>query len=571
MNKKILVPALLALGATQAIGVHAAETQKPSLISGGLWGYITMSVPAPPPEFAYGVSLYATAWPLLERPLSDFQIGLCSIWLIPDNRKVEYPLLPHGTVARDNWPTRGPSYRDVFQTIEGGLGFWGSTHFGSTTAKFRMNGTSNGYNHEISSPGWGFGNSEALKAEQTGIAQISPNLLVPPDGLTFKPGTTGELFGYAWMALPLIEAKTSTAGLPVSTGNQSWTMFANSTNFKGPVAFYVPATWSRVSRDYQPAIGRGLDARPGLVTGGAIEINTVPRFISKDDKGTTFTRIPTLQFPVDEQNRTILLNGMTHYGKGALWNQVQSWVDGGKAPSGKFDMTSANVPKVSARPLAVKQEILPGTPAAANATSDNGNANENKLPIEGVDKWVATKAFDDQTFGLQWQPEVLEAWPGQKTTRRGDFPAYFRAEGDKLQALSPEDVPDDTGLKAAEFRPARTNQVYSSPKEPDNFWNKPGPKAGPFTAKLGDGSVVTYSWYRFIDQPTLQSADLSPAEKTRLQGIVEKMHREWTSDKEYLPPPTTGTLATLDSALFVKPPKGLEIGYVPIVTRQADN
>ena len=30
-----------------------------------------------------------------------------------------------------------------------------------------------------------------------------------------------------------------------------------------------------------------------------------------------------------------------------------------------------------------------------------------------------------------------------------------------------------------------------------------------------------------------------------------------------------GTLATLDSALVVSPPKGLEIGYVPIVTRQA--
>jgi hypothetical protein len=30
-----------------------------------------------------------------------------------------------------------------------------------------------------------------------------------------------------------------------------------------------------------------------------------------------------------------------------------------------------------------------------------------------------------------------------------------------------------------------------------------------------------------------------------------------------------GALATLDAALVVAPPKGLEIGYVPIVTRQA--
>jgi hypothetical protein len=29
-----------------------------------------------------------------------------------------------------------------------------------------------------------------------------------------------------------------------------------------------------------------------------------------------------------------------------------------------------------------------------------------------------------------------------------------------------------------------------------------------------------------------------------------------------------GKLAELDPALFVTPPKGMEIGYVPIVTRQ---
>ena len=111
----------------------AADAPKPQLVSEGLSGYISMDVPAPPDDYGFGVSLYSTAWPLLERPLADFQIGLASIWIVPDNRKIEYSLLPTGTVARDNWPERGPSYRDVFQTIEGGLGFWASTRFGSAT------------------------------------------------------------------------------------------------------------------------------------------------------------------------------------------------------------------------------------------------------------------------------------------------------------------------------------------------------------------------------------------------------------------------------------------------------
>ena len=572
MNTKKSALALLALGATQASGAHAAEANKTEYSGGGgLWGYIGMGLAKSAPEFSYGVSMYSTAWPLVEKPIRDFQIGLMGTWIAPDNRDVEYPLLPNGTYARDNWPTRGPSYRDVFQTIEGSLGFWGGTRFGSATAKFRMNGTANGYNNEISSPGWGFGDTTALRPDQGGIAQISQHLLVPPDGLTFKTGTTGDLFGYAWMALPLTEATTATNGLPVPTGNQSWTMFANTTNFKGPVACYLPTTWSRVSLNYQPAIGRGLDARPANAGGGAIEINTVPRFYTKDDKGTTFTRIPTLQFPVDTQNRTILMTGMTRYSKNALWNQVQSWIEGGQAPSGKFDMSGADTPKITANPLQVKQEYLPGESGGADAkeASDNGNASANKMPIEGVTDMVSTKAFDDQTFGLQWTPEALEPWPGDDKVRRGSFPSYFRREGEVLKTVTAQDVP--AGLAAAEFKPSITGQVYTSPSDPNSDWQKPGPKSEPFTAKLADGSVVTYRWYRFIDQPSVMSAHFTPEQRARLQKIVEKMHREWTPDQEYLAAPTMGKLTTLDTALFVTPPKGMEVGYVPIVTRQADN
>jgi hypothetical protein len=532
------------------VSAGAAGASEPQLVSEGLSGYISMDVPAPPEDYGYGVSLYATAWPLLESPLRDFQIGLASIWIVPENRKIEYPLLPTGTVARDQWPERGPSYRDVFQTIEGGLGFWASTRFGSTTAKFRMNGTANGYNHEISSPGWGFGDTTALKPDEMGIAQLSPWLLVPPDGLTFRDGTCGELFGYAWMVLPLTEPKTTTAGLPVTTGNQSWTLFINAKNFKGPVAFYTPVTWSRISRRHPPAVGRGLDARPGLVTGGAIEVNTVPRFISKDAKGANYSRIPRLQFPADEQGRTILIHNLMHYSKDALYRQVERWLAGHEAASGQFDEKAAIVPPCKPRGLSLRQ-------------------GSEKMPIRGCENWVETRVFDTATFGLQWKPPVLEPWVG--LMRRGAFPEYCRQEGKELLAVTAGAVPDETGLKEARFKPAVTNQSYTSPETGNTCWKKPGPKAGPFQAKLSEGSVVTYSWYRFIDQPSLQDADLSEAEKNHLQTVVEKIHANWTMDKEYLPPPGMGTLAALDSSLIVTPPKGFEIGFVPIVTRQSSH
>jgi hypothetical protein len=80
--------------------------------------------------------------------------------------------------------------------------------------------------------------------------------------------------------------------------------------------------------------------------------------------------------------------------------------------------------------------------------------------------------------------------------------------------------------------------------------------------------VVTYSWYRFVDQPSFQQYHWSAEKKAKLQAFVEKIHAAWPIDREYMPPPSRGSLVSFDPALLVTPPRGLEVGYVPIVTRQ---
>ena len=108
-----------------------------------------------------------------------------------------------------------------------------------------------------------------------------------------------------------------------------------------------------------------------------------------------------------------------------------------------------------------------------------------------------------------------------------------------------------------------------TPDDAKSCWKKPGPVAGPIEAHLGDGSVVTYYWYRFADQPALLNADLTDEERESLQARVEQLHRQWKKDRDYLPPPLAGKLADIDPALVVTPPAGLEVGHVPIATRQA--
>lgn len=517
-----------------------AQATAPTFQGNGLHGYINASIESPPAEYGYGVSLYSVAWPLLERPVAGFQIGLASTWILPDNRTFKEPLVPHGTVARDRMPERGPSFWTVFQTIEGGLGFWTSNRYFAPTAKFRMNGSIDGYNHEVASPGWDF-YGRPLPGEYMGIAQLSPKLLIPPDGATLAADTCGEMFGYAWMALPLFEAREK----PVKTGNQAWTLFVNAANFRGPVAFYVPSIWSKMSQNYATAVGRGLDALPGLASSGAIEIGGVPQFIGAPQNGASYHRIPQLQFPADGEGRTVLMQNMTSYSKQALWNQVESWMKGGPTPTGRFDSKGKFVSKITANPI----EVTQGT----------------KQKAAGVQNWVRTTAIDDYTFGLEWKKDRLEPW--KNGFQMGKFPAYFRHQGGQVEAIREVDVPD-AGLRSAKFPSPDMMRSYEPSEGGKGVWMNPGPQSGPFTARLVDGSVVTYYWYRFIDQPALQNAGLSRSEKVRLQALVEKMHRAWTPDKQYMAPPRNGRLAALDSAILVKPPKGMEVGYVPVAIRQ---
>ena len=158
-------------------------------------------------------------------------------------------------------------------------------------------------------------------------------------------------------------------------------------------------------------------------------------------------------------------------------------------------------------------------------------------------------------------------WRESETSPRGTFPQYYKHVGDQCLAVPEKDVPAETHLAAQEFRLARPGPPYTSPQA--GAWGTPGPKAGPFTAKLADGSVVTYSWYRFVDQPSFQQYHWGEERKAKLQALVEKIHTSWPIDRDYMAAPRRGSLVSLDPALLVTPPKGLEVGYVPIVTRQS--
>ena len=516
-----------------------AEAAKATLHSQGLHGYIGFNHEPLPADrrLGAGMGFYAAVWSLVDRPLADFQIGLPSAWIQPDNSDNKAkPLAPTGTTARQ-WKERGPTWSTVFQTVEGGLGYWAGNHFRYGPPKFSMNATPQCYDYEVGSPGWSFFYSnEALPDDRLGIAQLSNRLLIPPDGLPFQGNPNGEFLGYTWMALPF----TDPAHGEPPTGDQSWTCFLSTNNFKGPIAFYIPETWSKIGRlfKYPFIYGRGLDARQGLMGGGAMEINTVPRFDARDQQGVVYSKIPRLRFPVDSEGRSYLVQDVTYYSKSALFNDFKSWRDGGSACYGRFNEKGAWRPRLSTK------------------TTKYDQAGEK---IAGVERIFDTHVFDGNVWGLEWSKNDADS--------NGLFPQYYKQIGNERIAVPVATVPAETGLQKVEFKLAETGVAYTSPTA--GAWARPGPKVGPFTVELADGSVVTYSWYRFVDQPSFQQYSWNEEKKSRLQAIVEKLHTNWTIDRDYMAAPTRGKLVSLDPGLLVTPPKGLEVGYVPIVTRQA--
>lgn len=543
-----LKPVLIVLAAASVVSLglmlHSDEAQeaRPGVITSndrGLHGYISFDAEVPPArsEFSAGMGFYSAVWPLIGEPVADFQIGLPSAWIIPDNSdNKDTPLAPVGTHARDNWPKRGPTYKDVFQTVEGGLGYWAGNHFRYGPPKFSMNATPQCYDYEVASPGWSFFyDNEALPDGRLGIAQLSNRLLIPPDALPFLGDPNGEFLGYAYMALPFTEPVT---GDP-PTGDQAWTCFLSAANFKGPMAYYIPETWSKIGKlfNYPFIYGRGLDARPGIMGGGAMEINTVPAFESRDGRGAAYTKIPDLRFPVDERGRTLLVQDVTYYSKAALYDAFKAWRDGGPACSGRFDAKGA------------WKSVL---------TTETTRFDQGGKIIRGVEKIFDTRIFEGNVWGLEWFDGTRNAM--------GHFPGYFKHVGEERLAVKAEDLPAETRLREQRFERAAPGVPYTSPA--GGAWGRPGPVKGPYRVRLADGSLVTYSWYRFVDQPSFQQYAWSPEKKAKLQAFVEKIHAAWPIDRDYMAPPKFGKLVTLDPALLVTPPQGLEVGYVPIVTRQ---
>jgi hypothetical protein len=92
---------------------------------------------------------------------------------------------------------------NMYSDVEGGLGWWRDTKFPTEKPKFIMGGVGPNFSEIANGPAHGAGSWNRPRGLY-GVAQLSPWLLFPIDGLNLKQGTCGELFGYGYLPLPTI-------------------------------------------------------------------------------------------------------------------------------------------------------------------------------------------------------------------------------------------------------------------------------------------------------------------------------------------------------------------------------
>ena len=195
---------------------------------------------------------------------------------------------------------------------------------------------------------------------------------------------------------------------------------------------------------------------------------------------------------------------------------------------------------------------------------------------------VKKDAKDPSTASFQWYGDLIK--PYEKGLVQ--LPEYYRLEKDAkmIKAIAIEEVPKESELttvrfpedvkKGFNFSPFITEPIisplhpnYTFSNEIVEAWSNPGPRSGPFIAKLSDGSSAVYYWYKFNEQPAILNSDIDDAGRDLVQKRVEMLHSKWSIKDRFFPEPKQ-KLAGLDEGMIVTPPKGLEVGYVPICVHQ---
>ena len=442
----------------------------------------------------------------------------------------------------------------LYETIEGGPGYW-CGELPTSRALFRMNSATNCYDYQIASPFGYFDEAKTPPCDKLGMAALSNQMVVPPNGI-FVPND--GLLGVAYIKTPFGKVD------PTDDSNL-WTAVLDATNFAGPLSYYIPQHWTgrNAGYPYPPTTVKDMSNIERVQAGaGAFEWGQQHTY--RDATGNY--KLAQLSFPTID-GRTVFFMGGRNHTTAETQDALEAALGSGTLD---VDLVMPGGTRMDCSRNSSHPAIYPVDGTAPKHHTKNLTVGTLHGSVEGEDCVWSMECADS----LHQREGGGEATAGSKHQIGScKMPRYIDsdmrpvAESQVSQALREQQFDSKkcgvNGLcgEAGQF------DSLSSPNK-GGCAETPGPASPALhCVRTGTPSWLAWRWYLFTEQPAIIRQQLTAAQREFMQGRVEKLHRMIGRGKsEWIKPrgATKEGIATVDPALLVTPPAGMEYGYVPV-------
>ena len=553
----------------------------------------------------FGVSQYLRVYRLLDRVPTIGQFGQWGQWIGDESH-----------------------HNGAFNSIEGGL-FVADKMGRSYYPKYMASGATHLYSGDSDTGGgWGF-YERRISCDVLGRITLSNKMMVPPNLIAFDedqdPYSTdgGISVGTAWAALPIIGNEFNAVSPGDSPGLLTWTFVIDSANYSGPLIAYAPQHWNmRMARwnalefladVFNWTVGDTLSDPAGqalvdFVNDEITEVQLISRIRNESwyqqwwaDSNKTLGVSPARRYlPTGIEMPPVPLFAIEESGK----NFIKAFPP--QIPNG-FDQEpiAQNIQTFDAKIIAAFRETFKSDSeeeAWEQSFDDLGipmhvERNESTGPLInffGLQE-VGEDYYDGSSLDfnipllattINGETSIVVDWSSTPEKDR-TLSSYYEVVGDKIVPVTEAEVPEK--LRQLEYgnleNPTnlQNHQDEIELSADDSFntdcWVCEDPNGCDEQINettLDDGSVISYRWYRFVDQPVFWNMKrehpefYTDAYLSDLQTMIEMMHVQWDGSVNLLERPANQDqfhLAEVDHGLLVDPPAGKEVGWVPIVTQ----
>lgn len=496
------------------------------------------SVPAGYDVAVGGFSWYTNIFRLYHEDVQlDQQMGMGGTWMGGAN--IDFG---SGCACDPNgWPSAivgDPSYGccessgrcgHLFHNVEGGPGYWPSSQLPTTQPKLRSNIAVGCYVDYNGPPPFWKWDASVRPCDNLNTVVVSNRLVIPPDGFTFdRMGLVGV--GYVRTPLGKVDA---------ADDRNFWTMVLDSVTFSGPVAYWLPELFRERrpgSSTSIPDLGkRGVSMQLGSM---GFEWNTVRAL-----KAGSVYKLPRMAFPADgEGGRGVLMRNMRGYADADVYDILEAALEAGA-------------------PVNASQLMGEGQPTQYC----NAGVRDARYNVDGSRSFkLGTHMTSREGAECVWSIDI----DSNGEDRPGHVPQYRDADSSDLAPLPESDVNGALREYPWPF-PARFSRTYDVLASPPSggCLTSPGPSdATLYCVRTKSPSVLGYKWYKFTEQPVMQRMRLTAEQKAYMQRRIETLHAstprlsQWIKERGA----RANGLAELEASLLVRPPAGMDVGYVPV-------